>query len=121
MIVEKAYRAKRNIINTYKSDAALRHHRNRHRRLDALDHRGVAHARNASRRAYVGRDALERHHGARARLLGDLRLLWRSHVHYHAALEHLREVAVQFLPVCHFESPSRCLFSNYIESEGLIN
>ena len=83
------------------SDAALRHHRNRHRRLDALYHRGVAHARDASSRADVGRDALERHHGARARLLGDLRLLWRRHVHDNASLQHLREIPVKFLSVTH--------------------
>ena len=83
-------------------DAALRHDGNRDGGLDALDHRGVAHARHAARRADVGGDALERHHGARAGRLGDLRLLGRRHVHDHPALEHLREVAVQFLSVFHF-------------------
>ena len=45
------------------------------RGLDALDHRGVAHAGDAAVAADVGRDPLERHHRDRAGVLGDLRLL----------------------------------------------
>jgi hypothetical protein len=40
------------------------------------------------------RRMLERHDGARAGLLGDLRLLGVDHVHDHAALEHLGEAAL---------------------------
>ena len=76
------------------SDAAFRHHRNGNCVLNPLDHRGVAHARDAARRADVGRDALKRHHGARTGLFGDLRLLRRRHVHDNPALQHLREVSV---------------------------
>ena len=83
------------------ADTALGHDRNRHDILYSLDHCGVAHARDAARRADVGGDALERHHGARAGRLGDFRLLGRRHIHYDAALEHLGEIAVEFLPVGH--------------------
>ena len=83
------------------SDAAFRHNGNRDRRLDAFYHRGIAHARDAAGRADIGGDAFERHDGACAGGLGDFRLFGRCHVHYHAALEHLRKVAVQFLSVAH--------------------
>ena len=59
------------------ADAALRHDRDRDRLLDALDHRRVAHARDAAVAADVGGHALERHHRDRAGVLGDLRLLAR--------------------------------------------
>jgi len=44
------------------ADPALRHHRDRHRLLDAFDHRGIAHARDATVAANVGGDSFERHH-----------------------------------------------------------
>ncbi len=75
-------------------DAALRHHRDRDRLLDALDHRGVAHAGHAAVAADIGRDALERHHGDRAGVLGDLRLLGVDDVHDDAAAQHLGEPAL---------------------------
>ena len=53
-------------------DAGLRHHRDRHRLLDLLDHRGVRHAGDAAVRADVGRYPLERHHRGRTGVLGDL-------------------------------------------------
>ena len=56
---------------------------------DPLDQLGRAHPRHAALRADLGRDALQRHHGAGAGLLGDLRLLRRDDVHDDAALEHL--------------------------------
>ena len=71
------------------SDAAFRHDRDRHRVHDLQDHVGVAHARHAALRADVRRDALQRHHRARAGLFGDLGLFGRHHVHDDAALEHL--------------------------------
>ena len=55
---------------------------------------GIGHAGDAAVAADVGRHALQRHHGARARLLGDARLLGVGHVHDHAALEHLRQAAL---------------------------
>ena len=76
------------------ADAALGHHRDRDGLLDALDHVRVGHAGDAAVAADVGRDALERHDGARACLLGDLRLLGVDDVHDHAALEHLGEAAL---------------------------
>lgn len=57
------------------ADAHLRHDRDGHGFLDALDHGRVAHAGDATGRANVGRNTLERHHRACARVLRDLRLL----------------------------------------------
>ena len=57
------------------TDAHLRHDRDGHGFLDALDHGRVAHAGDATGRANVGRNTLERHHRACARVLRDLRLL----------------------------------------------
>ncbi len=76
-------------------DAHFRHHRNGHGVHDAVDQVGVAHAGDAAVRADVRRDALQRHDGAGARVLGDLRLFGRHHVHDHAALEHLRQPTLQ--------------------------
>ena len=87
-------------------DAALRHHGNRNRLLDALDHLGIAHAGDTACRTDVGGDALQSHHGARARRLGDPGLLRRRHIHDYAALQHLRQVAVQLYTVfAHRHSP----------------
>ena len=60
----------------------------------ALDHQRVAHSRDAAVAADVRRDALERHHGRRARLLGDQRLLGVDDVHDDAALEHLGQAGL---------------------------
>lgn len=78
------------------TDAALGHNRDGDGLLDALDHLGVAHARDAACGTDVGRDALECHDGAGACLLGDACLLGRGDVHDDAALEHLREFAIEF-------------------------
>ena len=78
------------------TDAALGHDGDGDGLLDALDHLGVAHARDAACGTDVGRDALECHDGAGARLLGDACLLGRGDVHDDAALEHLRELAIKF-------------------------
>ena len=60
----------------------------------AVDHVGVAHPGDAALGADVGGHALERHHGDRAGVLGDLRLLGGDDVHDHAALEHLGHAAL---------------------------
>ena len=57
---------------------------------------GSAHAGHAAVRADVGGNALQSHDGHRARVLGDLRLLGVHDVHDDAALEHLRELAIEF-------------------------
>ena len=75
-------------------DAALRHHRDRHRLLDLPDDLRVGHARDAAVAADVGRNALERHHRDRAGCFGDLRLLGVDDVHDHPAFEHLGEAAL---------------------------
>jgi hypothetical protein len=76
------------------ADPALGHHRDRDGLLDALDHRRVAHARDTTVAADVGRDALERHHRGRAGVFGDLGLLGRDDVHDDATPQHLREPAL---------------------------
>ncbi len=55
---------------------------------------GIAHARDAAVAADVGGNALERHHGRRAGVLGDLRLLGVDDVHDDAALEHLGQAGL---------------------------
>ena len=76
------------------ADAALGHHRDGDRGLDALDHRRVAHAGDAAVAADVGGHPLERHHRDRAGVLGDLGLLGRDDVHDHAAAQHLGQAAL---------------------------
>ena len=76
------------------ADPRLGHHRDRDRVLNPLDHLRVRHARHAAVPADVGGHALERHHGRRAGVLGDLGLLGRDHVHDHAALEHLGQAGL---------------------------
>ena len=78
------------------ADAALGHDGDGDGLLNALDHLGVTHARHAARGTDVCRNALECHDGAGARLLGDACLLGCGDVHDDAALEHLRELAVEF-------------------------
>jgi len=73
------------------TDAALGHHRDRDRLLDGADHSRIGHARHAAVSADIGGDALERHHGHRAGLLGDPGLLRGGDIHDHPALEHFGE------------------------------
>ena len=80
------------------ADPRLRHHRDADRLLDAGDHLGVGHPRDAAVAADVGGHAFERHHRRGARLLGDRRLLGRHDVHDHAALQHLGQAALD--PEC---------------------
>ena len=87
------------------ADAHLRHDRDGHGLLNALDHGRVAHAGDATGRANIGRNALERHHRACARVLRDPRLLGGGDVHNHATLEHLRQILVQFVPVVGHRQP----------------
>ena len=87
------------------TDAHLRHDRDGHGFLDALDHGRVAHAGDATGSADVGRDALKRHHRACASVLRDPRLLGGSDVHNHTTLEHLRQILVQFVPVVGHRQP----------------
>ena len=76
------------------ADPGLGHHRDRDRLDDAVDHVGVAHPGHAALGADVGGHPLERHHGDRAGVLGDLGLLGGDDVHDHAALEHLGHAAL---------------------------
>src|SRR4029079_19341470 len=72
-------------------DPALRHHGDRYRLLALADQLRVGHARDPAVAADVGRDALERHHRAGARVLRDPGLLSVDDVHDDPALEHLGE------------------------------
>ena len=76
------------------TDAALRHHGDRDRLLDLPDLVRVAHPRDAAVTTDVRRDALERHHRARAGVLGDSRLIGVDDVHDDAALQHLGEAGL---------------------------
>ena len=87
------------------ADAHLGHDRDGHGFLNALDHGRIAHAGDATGRANIGRNTLERHHRACARVLRDLRLLGGGDVHDHATLEHLRQILVQFVPVVGHRQP----------------
>ena len=69
-------------------DAALRHDRHRDGLHDFLDPRGVGHTGHATCCTDVGGNALERHDGDGAGVLGDFRLLGVHDVHDDAALEH---------------------------------
>ena len=76
------------------ADPRLRHDRDRHGLLDAADQQRVGHARDAAVAADVGGDALERHDGGGAGVLGDLRLLGVDDVHDDAALQHLGQAGL---------------------------
>ena len=82
------------------ADPGLRHHRDRHGLDDRGDQVGIAHPRDTALRPDVGRDALERHHRDRAGVLGDLRLLGGDDVHDDAALQHVRETALDQWRTC---------------------
>ncbi len=75
-------------------DAALGHDRDGDGVLDREDQLGIAHAGDAALGTDISGDAFERHDGGGASLFGDARLLGVDHIHDHAALEHLGEVAL---------------------------
>ena len=77
------------------TDAALGHDGDGDGLLDALDHLGIAHTRDAACGTDVGRDALESHDGAGAGFFGDLRLFGGGHVHDDATLEHFCKTGLQ--------------------------
>ncbi len=76
------------------ADAHLGHDRDAHRVHDALDDLRVGHAGHAAAGADVGRHPFERHDGAGPGLLRDRGVLRRDDVHDDAALEHLRQAAL---------------------------
>ena len=73
------------------ADARLGHDRDADRLLDLDDLLGVGHTGHAALFADVGRDTLQRHDRAGARLLGDASLVGRGDIHDDPALEHLGE------------------------------
>ena len=78
-------------------DAGLRHDRDPHGGLDALDHLRVTHARDAPVTTDVGRNALKSHDGAGAGILGHAGLFRGDDVHDDAALQHLGEATLDAL------------------------
>jgi len=76
------------------SDARLGHDRDRDLGDDAVDHVGVGGARHTAVAADVRRHALERHDRDGAGVLGDARLLRGDDVHDDAALQHVRQAAL---------------------------
>eukprot|EP00754_Rhynchopus_humris_P036382 Rhum_TRINITY_DN18518_c0_g1::Rhum_TRINITY_DN18518_c0_g1_i1::g.167694::m.167694 len=94
------------------TDAGLGHDRDRDRVHDALDHERVAHARHATVPADVGRDALQRHDGARAGGLSDLGLGRGRDVHDDTALHHRGHSALHLRRAGHTSLGSR----HFIES-----
>ena len=76
------------------ADAGLRHHGDRDRLLDLADLGRIRHARHTALGADVRGHALERHHRARACLLGDPSLVGVRDVHDHAAFQHLGKPAL---------------------------
>jgi hypothetical protein len=81
-------------------DAALGHDRDRHRLLDAFDHRRVAHTSDSPVAPDVGGHSFERHHRDCTRVFGDLRLLRVDDVHDHATAQHLRESSLDASGAC---------------------
>ena len=73
------------------ADPTLGHDRDGHRLLDLLDDRRIGHPGNAARRTDVRRDTFQRHDRAGSRVLGDLGVLRRHHVHDDPTLQHLGE------------------------------
>ena len=76
-------------------DAGLRHDRNGHRVHDAEHDGRIGHAGHAPGLADVGGNAFERHDGARARFLRDLRLFGGGDVHDDAAFHHFRQTGLE--------------------------
>ena len=77
------------------ANAALCHDGDGHSLLDAANHRRIAHAGDPTGGADVCGDALEGHDGAGSGRLCNACLLGGGDVHDDAALEHLRELAVE--------------------------
>jgi hypothetical protein len=75
-------------------DAGLRHDRDRHGCLDALDHLRIGHAGDTAVPTNVGRHALECHHGHGAGILGDFGLFGVDDIHDDAALEHVGQTSL---------------------------
>jgi len=92
------------------ADAGLRHHGDVDDLLDLPDLARIGHPRDPAVAADIGRHPLERHHGARAGVLGDAGLLGVGDVHDHAALEHFGEPALDShgSGVGHSQRPFRC-------------
>ena len=76
------------------ADARLGHDRDGDGVDDAVDHVGIAHARDAALGADIGRNALESHHRDGPGVFGDLGLLDGDDVHDDTALEHFGEAAL---------------------------
>ena len=83
------------------TDPALCHNRNADCLLNAPNHLRVAHTGYTAGCTDVCRNALQRHNGTSAGCLCDLCLLRCGDVHNDAALQHLRQVFIQFITISH--------------------
>src|SRR5207248_2981724 len=77
------------------ADTRLGHNGDRDRTHDVAYDADRRHPRDAALFADIGGHALQRHHGCRAGIFGDLGLLHVSDVHNDAALEHLGQTDLQ--------------------------
>jgi hypothetical protein len=77
------------------ANAGLGHYGNRNRAHDVTNDADRSHARHPALFPDIGGHALERHHGRRAGVFGDLRLLYIGDVHDDAALEHFGQTYLQ--------------------------
>ena len=84
------------------TDAALSHYRDRNSLLNTLNHLRVAHTRNTTCCTDVSWNTFQSHYCACTCCLCDSCLFRSCYVHNHTTLEHLSQVAVQFLSIfCH--------------------
>ena len=102
-----------NIVNLYSfeylslnkmTNTAFCHYRNRYCLLNTFNHLWIAHTRNASCSSNIGRNSLQSHYCTRTSSLSDTSLLWGCYIHYHSALQHLSQVAVQSSSIFHIFS-----------------
>ena len=94
------------------ADPALGHDRDGYGPLDLLDDGRVRHAGHAPRRPDIGGDPLQRHDGAGAGVLGDLRMLRRYDIHDHPALQHLGETNLHRPGSLLHDAPPSCSHSS---------
>ena len=84
------------------SDTALGHHGDADGFLNAFNHLGVAHTRNAARSTDVGRNTFQCHNCAGTCGFCNTCLFGSGDVHNDAALKHLRQLAVEGCSIFHY-------------------
>ena len=81
------------------TDTALGHHGDGNGVLDALDHLGVAHARDSACGADVGRDTFKCHDCGGTGCFCNFCLFRGGHIHDDSTFKHLGEIFVEFVAV----------------------